>query len=207
LEGARGFATATGPKDGLFYLGEAAGQAEFSRFCAGLGLARKGKAIAVRSLLPELQALQEKANAAFQPPRSIDQHPRFIALNSTIKTARELDAAKLYAGALYQYLEAVRHLAMLDAAASGAPSQAVAVQAIEAARAKVAASKDDDSIAQIFVERGAAQAAGTDDERRSARVIAETVIPAYYAARKSAAGVSKAPGKTIEITLVRWPYT
>src|SRR5438309_900221 len=80
----------------IFYLGEAQGEAEFARFCAGLNLPRKGRAIALRSLLPELLALQEKTNAAFQPPRSIDQHPRFIALNSTLKLARELDAAKLY---------------------------------------------------------------------------------------------------------------
>ena len=65
------------------------------------------------SILPELLALQQKANAAFQPPRSIDLHPRFIALNSTIKLARELDASKSYAGALYQYLEAARHYGML----------------------------------------------------------------------------------------------
>ena len=48
---------------------------------------------------------------------------------------------------------------------------------------------------------------GTDDERKSARVIAATVIPAYYAARKPAAGFTRATGKSIEITLVRWPYT
>src|ERR1700733_11401087 len=34
LEGGRGFATATEPKDGLLYLGEAQGEAEFARFCA-----------------------------------------------------------------------------------------------------------------------------------------------------------------------------
>ena len=120
LEGARGFATATGPRDGLFYLGEAQAQSDFARWSASLHLPRKGRPAALRSLLPELLALQEKANAAFQPPRSIDQHPRFIALNSTIKLARELDAAKLYAGALYQYLEGVRHFAMLDAAPAAA---------------------------------------------------------------------------------------
>uniref|UniRef100_Q01VR0 Chemotaxis protein MotC n=1 Tax=Solibacter usitatus (strain Ellin6076) TaxID=234267 RepID=Q01VR0_SOLUE len=199
LEGARGFAAATKPADGIFYLGEAQGEAEFARFCAGLNLDRKGRAIALRSLLPEILALQEKTNAAFQPPRSIDQHPRFIALNSTLKLARELDAAKLYAGAMYQYLEAVRHFGMLDAAPV-APS-------IVALRRKLEASKDDDSIALIFLQRAAAQATGTEDERKSAGIIAASVIPAYLAARKPAAGLPRAPAKTVEITLVRWPYT
>ena len=199
LEGARGFATATKPADGIFYLGEAQGEAEFARFCAGLNLERKGRAIALRSFLPELLALQGKTNAAFQPPRSIDQHPRFIALNSTLKLARELDAAKLYAGALYEYLEAVRHFGMLDAAPV-APS-------IDSLRQKLETSKDDDSIALIFLQRAAAQEKGTDDERKSARVIAGAVIPAYLAARRSAAVLPRNPARTIEITLVRWPYT
>ncbi len=199
LEGARGFATATGPRDGLFYLGEAQAQSDFARWSASLHLPRKGRPAALRSL-PELLALQEKANAAFQPPRSIDQHPRFIALNSTIKLARELDAAKLYAGALYQYLEGVRHLAMLDAARAGPVD-------LDALEARLASSKDDASIAQIFLQRAAAQSTGTDDERKSARVIAATVISAYYAARKPAGGFTRATGKSIELTLVRWPYT
>jgi hypothetical protein len=199
LEGARGFATATAPRDGLFYLGEAQAQAEFARFCVRLKLPHKGRPIALRSLLPELLALQEKANAAFQPPRSIDQHSRFIALNSTIKFARELDAAKFYAGALYQYLEAVRHLGMLDDAPAVQPL-------IDRLRAKLY-SKDDDSIADLFLQRAAAQLTGTDDERKSARVIAAVVLPAYEAARRPAAGLPRASGKTVELTLVRWPYT
>jgi hypothetical protein len=115
LEGGRGFATATAPKDGLLYLGEAQGEAEFARFCTTLKLSYHGSPLPLRSMLPELQALQEKTNAAFQPPRSIDLHTRFIALNSTIKFAGELDASRSYAGSLYQYLEAVRHYGMLSA--------------------------------------------------------------------------------------------
>jgi hypothetical protein len=202
LEGARGFAAATAPRDGLFYLGEAQAQADFARFCASLNLRRKGRPLVLRSLLPELLALQEKANAAFQPPRSIEQHPRFIALNSTLKLARELDAAKFYAGALYQYLEAVRHLGMLDAA-PGEPGDA---RTIDALRTKLY-TRDDDSIADLFLQRAAAQAGGTEDERKSARVIATVVIPAYQAARKPAAGLPRRSAKTIELTLVRWPYT
>ncbi|HEX3155099.1 MAG TPA: hypothetical protein VHV32_10770, partial [Candidatus Angelobacter sp.] len=108
LEGGRGFATATKPKDGLFYVGQAQGETAFAEFVSKLNVPCKAAPTPLRSLLPELEALQEETNAAFQPPRSIDMHPRFIALNSTIKAARELDSSKAYAGALYQYLEAVR---------------------------------------------------------------------------------------------------
>ena len=116
LEGARGFAVSMQPKDGLFNLGEAQGQAEFAAFCTTLHLPRKGTPYPLRSLMPEIESLQEKTNAAFQPPRSIALHSQFIALNWTLKLARELDATKSYAGALYQYLYAVGHFGMLDAA-------------------------------------------------------------------------------------------
>src|SRR5215471_6673347 len=72
LEGGRGFASATKPRDGLFYMGEAQGEADFATFVSRLNLQRKAAAIALRSVLQELVALQEKTNATFQPPRSID---------------------------------------------------------------------------------------------------------------------------------------
>jgi hypothetical protein len=214
LEGSQGFATANGPKDGLSYLGEAQGEAAFATFAYSLNLPRDKEPLQLRSLLPELQRLQEKTNAAFQPPRSIELHPRFIALNSTLKLAGELDSAQAYAGALYQYLEAVRHYGMLDAVAPDTAKQAQLKEAIAAAQKQIEASKRDDSIAQIFIERARAQSsphadgsAPLTDEWRSAQVIVEQVLPAYYAALKPAAPVQRAKGITTTVTLVRWPYT
>ena len=213
LDGARGFATATGPKDGLLYLGQANGEAEFARFCTTLDLTAKRRTLPARSLLPELLALQAKADAAFQPPRSIEQHPRFIALNSTIKLARELDSGKSYYGALYQYLEAVRHHAFLDAAQPDAARQEQLRSLIESERRKTAAADRDDSILQLFLERAASQSAHADgsaptaDEWRSAEAIMTQVLPAYAAALRPAAPLRHISTKTIDLTLVRWPYT
>jgi hypothetical protein len=213
LEGGRGFAVSTAPADGLLYVGEAQGQADFVRFCETLRLPAKGSAWHQRSFLPELQALQEKTNAAFQPPRSIDQHPRFIALNSTLKLAGELDASKFYAGALYQYLEAVRHFGMLDAPALNAAAQSQLQEALAGTRKKLAASAHDDSIAQLFLERAEAQIAHPDgsapsaDEWKSAKIIVERVLPAYYAVDHAVTSPRQPAGKTAALTLVRWPYT
>ena len=213
LEGGRGFATSTAPKDGLLYLGEAEGQAEFAKFCTTLNLSRQGSQLPLRSMLAELQGLQEKTNAAFHPPRSIDLHPRFIALNSTIKLASELDASRSYAGSLYQYLEAVRHYGMLSAAPLDAAQQAQLNDSISALHTKLDASKQDDSIAQLFLERAGSQVTHPDgsapsaDEWRSAWVIVNQVLPAYAAAQVPALPLQRAPGKTIDLTLVRWPYT
>jgi len=213
LDGARGFATATGPKDGMFYVGQALGEIEFARFCATLRLGNGKRAFPLRSFLPELDALQKKTNAAFQPPKSIDMHPRFIALNSAIKLAKEADAAKSYAGALYQYLEAVRHYAMLDTPPVP-ESQHVALKAsLAAARKKLESTRDDESIALLFVQRAQSQIAHDDgsasipDEWRVAQVVLNIVLPAHAAARKSAGRLSGKEPRTVELTLVRWPYT
>jgi hypothetical protein len=214
LEGGRGFATATGPKDGLFYVGEAEGEADFSTFCASLHADMKANAFAPRSLLPELHALQEKANAAFQPPKSIDLHPRFIALNSQIKLAEELDATRFYAGALYAYLDAVRHYGMLDAPPLDASGQErVRKEVAEATRKVRVPASGDDSILEIYLERAASYTVHPDgsapsaDEWRGARVILDQVVPAYYAAKKPATKLATPSTKTVGITLVRWPYT
>jgi hypothetical protein len=213
LEGARGFAVATGPKDGLFYIGQAQGEAEFARVCASLTFDGKLERYPLRTMLPELKQVQEKANAAFVPPRSIELHDRFIALNSTIKAGLELDAAEAYAGSAYQYLEAVRHFGMLDAAPLDEAGQGKVREDLSAARAKLDASPRDESLAQIFLERAASQiehpdgSAPSADEWRSARVILDQVLPAYFAARIPAVASKGSSGKTVRMTLVRWPYT
>jgi hypothetical protein len=213
LEGAQGFAVATKPTDGLFYLGQAQGEAAFAGFCASLSSSQQASARPSRSLLPELQDLQQKTNTAFQPPRSIELHPRFIALNSTLKLAGELDSTKSYAGALYQYLEAVRHYGMLEQAPLEGAQQIQLKTALSEVRKRLEASRQDDSIAQIFLERAESQIAHPDgsapsgDELRSAQVIVSQVIPAYYAAQNPPPALKTASGKTINVTLVRWPYT
>jgi hypothetical protein len=213
LEGGMGFATATAPKDGLLYVGQADGLADYARFCASLSATEKGKAVELRSYLPELQSLQAKTNSAFQPPQSIDLHSRFIALNSQLKLAQELDASKFYAGALYAYLEAMRHYGMLRMPPLDAAQQAAVKQDIAAKSKELAASPPDESLPQLFLERAESYTvhpdgtAPTADEWRSAQIVLEQVLPAYYAALKPAAPAQQTAGKTVEITLVRWPYT
>jgi hypothetical protein len=213
LEGARGFAVSMQPKDGLFNLGQAQGQAEFAAFCATLHLPRQAAPYPLRSLLPEIETVQEKANDAFQPPRSIDLHGLFMSLNSALKQARELDATKSYGGALYQYLYAVGFYGMLDAGPLDSSQQAALKSALAAARHKLDASPRDDSIAQLFLEKAESQVAHFDgsapsaDDWRIAKVVVDQVLPAYFALDKPLAAAQRAPGKSIDITLVRWPYT
>ena len=213
LEGGRGFAVATEPMDGLFNIGEAQGQAEFAAFVASLRLPRKGAAHPLRSLLPELASLQQKVNAAFQPPRSIDLHSQFMLINSGLKQAAELDASKSYAGALCQYLKAMHDYGMLEAGPVESSRQPVLKDALVQARSRLSASGRDESIAQLFLEWAESNLAHPDgsapsaDDWKSASVIVDQVLPAYFAADHPLTAPEKTAGKAIEITLVRWPYT
>jgi hypothetical protein len=214
LDGGRGFAAATGPADGLFYIGQAEGEAAFAKFAAAVDIPRTREALGLRSMRPELKTLQDKTDAAFQPPKSIDLHPRFIVLNSTLKLAHELDERRFYAGAFYEYLEAVRNYGMLDAKPLDATAQDAVRPALETAKKKLAALSSDDSIAQLFVERAESYVLHPDgsapsaDEWRGARVILDQVLPAYFAAQSAAAPVEAPPAaKAVTIALVRWPYT
>ncbi len=130
-----------------------------------------------------------------------------------MKAARELDSSRAYAGALYQYLEAVRHFGMLDPAVPDAAKQATLRNALTEELKKVSAAKRDDSIAQIFLERAAGWlnkpegAAPSPDEWRATQVVLQQVLPAYYAALKPTAPRQERAGRTATLTLVRWPYT
>jgi hypothetical protein len=213
LEAGRGFAISTEPKDGLFHIGEARAQAEFAVFVASLRLPRKGTAYPLRSILPELGSLQQRVNAAFRPPRSIDQHVQFMLINTALKQAGELDASKSYAGALSQYLKAVHDYAMLDAGQVETSRQPALKDALAHARSRLSASGRDESIAQLFLEwadSGLAHPDGSPpsaDDWRNASVILDQVLPAYFAADHPLASPAQASGKAVEITLVRWPYT
>ena len=213
LDGARGFATSTNPPDGLFNLGQAMGEAEFVSFAASLHLPQTKAALPLRSILPELNLLQEKTNAAFQPPKSIELQSGFIALNSALKVAEELDAKKSYAGALYQYLLAVGYYGMLNAKPLDAASQAELKVTLAAVKKKLDESSTDETVAQLFQQRAEAAilpggSMPSADDWRAAKVILEEVLPAYFALRSPAVPANALPtGKTVALTLVRWPYT
>ena len=118
--------------------------------------------------------------------------------------AQELDSSKFYAGALYEYLEATRHYGMIEGAAVDPAKQAALKNAVAEAQKRFDASSQDDSIAQIFIERANSYlthpdgSAPSSDEWKATQVILEQVLPAYTAAEKPATGSELR--KTVDIT-------
>ena len=212
-EASRPYAAATEIQYGLYYLGESRGNAEYALFCLDLNLPSTKPAPAYRSLAPEIEVLQNRVIAAYQPPASIDHHSEFIQLNAAIKTAKELDAAKLYFGSLYKYLDAVRLFTLLDAKPPDARSAPQLADQAADLRKAFAAAPLDESIGEIFLERAAsALAAYRSDNKdaaklQAAQVALESVIPAYLAAIEKPLPAAAPGGHVIQVTLVRWPYT
>jgi len=207
------YAKATQIQAGLYYLGRSQGSVDYAFFCQRLNLSINKNATPARSLAPELEVLQARVLAAYQPPVSIAHHSEFIQINSQLKAAKELDAAHLYYGSLYKYLDAIRLLAMLDAKTPEAGDAAKLAADAATFRKTFAASSIDQSIGEIFLERAESALAAFHADKsdisnlQAARVNLETVLPAYIAAIDNPLPALKPPDHIINVTLVRWPYT
>ena len=204
VEASRAYAGVTNADAGTYYLADAREASDFAGFCRALPRTDR-TAPAWRSIAPELSRLQERVNAAFVPPRSIDRHSDFIRLNAALKTAHELDASGRFAGAGYEYLDALEQVGLLLGAPAG--SAVTVRERIEAERSALASGTRDDSLGLLFVERAeSALASGGESGIAAASVIAASVVPAYRAMLEPAPMPPPAES-VLTVTLVRWPYT
>jgi hypothetical protein len=205
------YARATEPFAGFYYLGEAQAQAAFvellPKLAAGIG---GGTAPPVRSLAPELDALDVAVAEAYVPPASAEQHPAFIRLGSTLKQARELDAAGSPYGALNRYLEARLRLAQIrgGAQAGRLDPQAVASRAAPLAL-RLAQAGVDHGLGRLFLELAEddAQSAPVEGVPASAAFLIDDVLPRYFEALLPPTRAAEKRGPAVAVTLVRWPYT
>lgn len=201
------YGQATQPLFGLYYIGSAFASRDTDTFTAGLARADAGPAPPIRSIAGELDALEAELLAAYKPPVSIDQHPRFIAASGALKQARELDAAGLHHGALLRYLEAALRSATLRG--DPTPLDATAARA-RAADLEPRLAAADHSLARLFVEVALSDAAHSGADGRgalTAGIVFADLVPRYFAALAAAAPRPPAPAAQATITLVRWPYT
>lgn len=193
---------------GLFYIGAAQSQRDFAAFCRALSAPTPLKPPPVRSLGAELDALQSEMLAAYRPPASIEKHGEFINASSTLKEARELDAAGLRYGALLKYLQAAYRFAPLSAKPPSLPADALAARLEELAQ-RVSSGPVDHSIGRLLVEVAQADVASAapGKEAATAAAIAVDVLPRYFAALEPARKAAPRPAPEVTVTLVRWPYT
>jgi hypothetical protein len=207
---------------GLYYIGSALAQRELPGLLASFSDGSKPlPAPPLRSLEPELAALETEILAAYRPPASIDRHVDFIRASSAVKEARELDALGLRYGALLRYLQGVQRFAPVragvtahgaaraDAAAAGpAPDTSAFERQLAEYDARLRATQRDHSIGRLFLETAQALAGpGDGSDPALARAIADRVLPRYFAALEPAPAAPTRPAPGATVTLVRWPYT
>lgn len=195
-------------ESGFYYLGSARGQLAFVTFCRFLSEPATGTAPRLRSLAPDIDALEHELLVAYKPPASIDGHTEFILASSSLKEARELDAAGLRYGALLRLLQTALRLAPLAAAPAGDGEIA---GKLETLRARLSADGADHTIARLFLEAAegdlAAAAAKPGAATAIAAAVVSEVLPRYFAALGPAPRGQPRPDPVATITLVRWPYT
>lgn len=197
------YGRATMPEMGVYYLAKAEGQRDLAAFARTFSGSSRPEP-PLRSLRPELDALEAEMLAVYRPPVSIERHGEFIGASATLKEARELDAAGLRHGALLRYLTAAQQFAPLrQAAPPMTPMNADALaKRLQEHAERLSARDVDHSIGQMFLEMAQAEQAGP-----AAGAIANDVLPRYFAALEPAPPEPRRPDPRVTVTLVRWPYT
>ena len=158
----------------------------------------------MRGLGAELDELEREILEAYVPPRSIDEHKGFISLHASFKLARELNNEGYLFGALHQYLGASVRLGMIMADPASDSDREKLKAAIDRLARRLGAEKRDPSIAVLYLEMAESS---LDDEPARARVITESVLPAYFAALEASRDRAAPSEAEVTVTLVRWPYT
>ncbi len=206
------YGQSTAPDSGLYYIGAALAQRELARLVRDLGSAPSAPPPPLRSIAPELDALEAEILAAYRPPASIDRHVDFIRASAALKEARELDALGLRYGALLRYLQSAQRFAPAQSAEAPADAGAATKAALEARLREfdkqLAKGGADHTIGRLFLETAQALAApGKEADPAAAQAIADRVLPRYFASLEPAASLPPRPAARATVTLVRWPYT
>jgi hypothetical protein len=196
----------TAPGAGLYYLGSAKAQRDLVAFYRTLPApSPRLAAPPLRSIRPELEALEAEMLAVYKPPVSLDRHDEFIIASSLLKEARELDAAGLRYGALLRYLQAARNFAPLRPE----PPPLETGSRLDELAGRLGAKGVDDGIGQLFLEAARARMARAKPGPAPATVasFASDVLSRYFAALEPARPQPPRPEPQVTVTLVRWPYT
>jgi hypothetical protein len=191
---------------GWYYLGESRAVGAFASFVRALPWPSAPPRPAIRSIAPELDALDAEVTGAYKK-MDRSQHPAYVGTSVTLKRARAAEAEQHYAGALLEYLIARYRFATLRAAATAAPP-VPSPERLADARARLAPNVDH-SIGELFVQMAEAAAARTDAAaQRGAAIILDDVLPAYHAALAPPVSPRRTTDAApVTITLVRWPFT
>jgi hypothetical protein len=197
------YAEDAGLDAGLYYLGESQAVGAFAARARSLPWRPAGDPPTLRSLTPELDALDAEVSAAYREMEAAE-HQDYMHTSVALKRARALNEQGLYAGALLEYLQARYRFAALRRASAAAGDHGAR---LAAARRRLPGPADH-SIGLLFVELAeAAQEDTGSGDRGAAAAVVNDVLPAYEAAIRAGPVPAAPPAPAVTITLVRWPFT
>lgn len=201
------YGRATDADSGLYYLGSALAQQEF------LTLARRlpreiRSGVPLRSVTADADALERTLLSLYRPPVSIDRHPEFIGASSSLKEARELDAAGLRYGAMFKLLQATQRVALFQVSTPRPIDQLR--RDLQTVTTDLAGDARDHTVVQVFLERAAIELEKPAPDAAAltaVTTILDYVVPAYRTALAPAPAASPAVTAEVTVRLVRWPFT
>jgi hypothetical protein len=210
------YGRSTMPDAGLFYLGSAQAARDLAEKSRALSVPSKEAPPPLRSLAPEIDALEAELLATYRPPVSIERHSEFIGASSMLNDARKLDAAGLRYGALLRYLQAALRTATLKASPA-ADLSALRARLPEMTR-RLDARGVDHTVGRIFLEAAEEDLASAPSAPPggggappppgvTTAVVFEDVLPGYFSALEPARPLAARPPAEVTVTLVRWPFT
>jgi hypothetical protein len=173
-------------KDGIYYLGRASANLNFAIYCQQLNFSQTRSSTKYHSLERQLQQAETETVKAFQQAKTAGEQQRYIAVNSTLKMAWELNRARSFSGALFQYLDVCLKLGLIKEASIDEQRFIVLQKQAESLRVHLSASKTDHSIgllywkmAQQALQRHTVDKTDSNNLKRAA-VILEQVLPRYF---------------------------
>jgi hypothetical protein len=194
------YARSTTPDSGFYYLGRAHGERALITALQTFSTVSRAPAPKVRSLAPDIDALQHILLTAYKPPASMNRHDEFITASAVLKEARELDEAGLHYGALLRYLDAAQRTGRIIGTPESAPELR---EHLGKWRERL---RGENSIAQLFLEFAEADLE-SGEAPAMATSVDSFVLPRYFAALGTAPATRPKPKALAHVTLIRWPYT
>ena len=173
-------------ENGLYYLGLAGAHLDFATYCKQFKLAQPRPALPLRSLERELKRLESQTVSAFAQAEGTAQQSRYLAVNSALKIAWELNAEKRYGGALLQYLVTCLELNLIKATAFDAEQLPRLNRQSQRLHARLTSAKTDQSIGLLFWEMAQYALEQKDRDKadqvygNQAAIILDKVLPLYF---------------------------
>jgi hypothetical protein len=170
--------------NGLLYMGIVQSYLEAALFFQNLQFNEIKTALRLRPIDGELNKLEAEILEAYRRPNATDQQQTFNYANMTLKMAWDLNREKRYAGALLQYLEAARAIALTSPPPVETLSADSLKSELQLMRTKLTSSKTDHSIGEFYWQMASSainRAEGSPDKGPYSRaaVVLNRVLPLY----------------------------